>query len=269
MIEKGLSPVRKLIRAFGSLLTIFALTVSVSGQAPKSNSQDVISQTRAAYYNVGQHGFYGFEAALDPKWEIILGSTATAENLKIFRSLRFAVSVDAKGAATVTQVVLGAKTTRVEPYIKQVQYNIQRLVSAVMGTWATFMVNSPFPDDRQIKLEQLANGYHLFYSMESREVSATLTNDLLITEWQITDARARRTINPVFQKTPDGFLLSGYHSVFSPFGEGNRTTLDIKIDYQVVSRMRLPRKILLKGTYGNEPIEAELTLHSVLAERKP
>lgn len=260
--------VRKLIRTIGSLLTIYALTVSVSGHPARTSSQDVIGQARAAYYNVGRHGFNGFEAALDPKWEVILGSTATEENLKIFRALRFAVSVDTRGAVTVTHVVLGAKTKRLEPYRKQVQYNIQRLVSAVIGTWATFMVNSPFPDESQIKLEQTANGYHLFYSIESRDVMLTLTNELLISERQILDAGARRTIKPVFQKTTDGFLLTGYHSVFAPLGEGIRTTLDIKIDHQVVSKMKLPRKIQLKGTYGNEPIEAELTLHSVRAERK-
>lgn len=252
-----------MVRALGSLFTIYALTVSISGHPARASREDVIGQARAAYYNLKTQGFNGFEAALEPKWEVILGPTATSENLKVFRAMRFAISVDPTGAATVSHVVLGAKTTRVDPYIKQIHYNIQRLVSAVMGTWARFMVNSPFPVASQIKVERLAKGYNLFYTIESTDVMLTVADDWLITEWKLTDSKAKRTIKPFFQKTIDGFLLTGYHSVFEPRGEGNKTSWDISIDYQIVSNMRIPRKIQFKGTHGSEPVEAELTLHSV------
>jgi hypothetical protein len=258
--------VRKLIGAL-TLVTIFAVTVPISGHYAQRRNQDVISQARDAYYSLTRQGFYGFEAALDPKWEVILGPTATKENLKVFRALRFSMIVDARGAVTITHAVVSSDRTRLQPYIKQIDYNIQRLVRPILGAWAMFMVDSPFPEN-EFRLENSGNRYNLFYTIDSRDAVLTMTSDLLIKEWKLTDRIAKRTIKPVFQKTTDGLLLTGYQSVFEPLGEGNKTTLEINIEYQVVSRMKLPRKIQFKGMYGREPVEAEVTLHSVRATRR-
>ena len=260
---------KKLIRALGLLITIYALTVSISAQTTVASSEKVIGQARGAYYNLTRQGFHGFEAGLDPKWEVILGPTATEENLKVFRAVRFSITVDARGAVTLSHVVVSADKTRLEPYIKQIDYNIKRLVTGLFGTWAAFMVNSPFPENEsQIKVEDSAAGCRLFYTTQSADVVLTLTNDLAISEWKLIDRAAKRTVRPLFQKTTDGLLLTGYHSLFEPLGVGIKTTLDINIDYQVVNGMKLPRKIRFKGMHGSEPVEAELTLHSVRAARR-
>ena len=52
--------------------------------------------------------------------------------------------------------------------------------------------------------------------------------------------------------------MAGYHSVSQPVGQGGKTTLYHKIEYEDVSGMKLPSKIHLKGMHGIEPIEAEL-----------
>jgi hypothetical protein len=68
----------------------------------------------------------------------------------------------------------------------------------------------------------------------------------------------KRTVKPQFQKTPDGLLLSGYHGVFEPVGDGIKTTLDFKIEYQDVNGLKVPRKLRFNGMHGSEPVEAEL-----------
>jgi len=93
--------------------------------------------------------------------------------------------------------------------------------------------------------------------MQSGETVVTLNAELLITEWRFTDASARRTITPVFQKTSEGLLLTGYHTLFEPIGQGRKTSLNISVEYQDVGRMKLPSKLHLKGMYGIEPVEAE------------
>jgi hypothetical protein len=253
---------KKLNGALAALITVFSFTVPISAQSNQSGNQYVIGQARGAYYNLTRHGFNGFDAAVEPKWEVILGPTATMENLKVFRAVRFSMTVDAKGAVKVNHVVISSDRTRLEPYIKQIQYNIQRLVTGVLGTWATFMVNSPFPEDeQQIRVENLSTGYHLFYTRQSSDAMLTLTRDLLITEWRLTDSTAKRTIKPFFQKTTDGLLLRGYQTIFEPLGPGLKTTLEINIEYQAVSGMKLPRKVQFKGMHGSEPVEAELTFN--------
>jgi hypothetical protein len=262
---KRILAVKKLIAS--AVVTICFGTISISAHV-RCGDQAVIGGARGAYYNLTKQGFYGFEAALVPKWEVILGPTASKENLKVFRAVRFSMAVDARGEVIITHAVVSNDRTRLQPYIKQIDYNFQRLVKGVLGTWAMFMVNSPFPEESEIKVEDLGKECRLFYNMESTNVMLTMTSDLLLTEWRLTDSRAKRTIKPIFQKTTDGFLLRGYQSVFEPLAAGNKSTLEINIEYQVVSGMKLPRKIQFKGIHGSEPIEAELTVQSVRATPK-
>ena len=86
----------------------------------------------------------------------------------------------------------------------------------------------------------------------------TMDGDFLITEWNLSGPRAMRKIKPHFQKTDDGFLLTGYQEFSEPIGAGNKTTLDFNVEYQDVSGLRLPHKVRFKGMHGIEPVAAEL-----------
>ena len=251
---------RKLTRALGSLLTILALTVPVSAGVQGVTKQDVIGQARSAYYSLTRKGFKGFTATIEPNWEVILAHTATPENLKVFRAVRFYMVVDASGAVTVRREVgPNAARPELEPVVNRIHYDVQRLVTGFFNTWRTFMVASPFPEtENQIKIENTGKQYRLDYSMQSGTVMMMMTGDFLITEWNLSGPSARRTVKPQFEKTVDGLLLTSYQGVFEPKSEGVKTTLDFNIEYQDVSGIKLPHKVRLSGMHGSEPVEAEL-----------
>jgi len=97
------------------------------------------------------------------------------------------------------------------------------------------------------------------YTTAGSDVFLAMTDDLLITELRLKSSVGKRTIRPVFQKTSDGLLLRGYHSLFEPIGDGIKTELEITIEYHDGDGMKLPHKLELRGMLGNEPIAAELT----------
>jgi hypothetical protein len=238
--------------ALMSIVILHLFSSSASPQERAVNAEKVITEARAAYYSLTRHGFNGFQAAIEPDWKVILADTATKENLKVFRALRFSMIVDASGAVTVNRE-FGSP----QPSVKQLHDHIQRLLSSFFGSWAFYMISSPFPEF-QSKIERVENGYRLSYRVQSTDVILSMSSDFLITEGQLSDSTARRTIGPVFQKTSEGFVLLGYHTVFEPRAQGNKTTLDTTIEYHDVGGMRLPSKIHIKGMYGVEPVEADL-----------
>jgi hypothetical protein len=260
---------RKLVCLAVFLLTLIIAT-SLPVPAQSKNTDEVISKARAAYYNLKRQGFAGFKAAVIPNWEVILGPTATQENLKIFRAVRFSIAQDAEGALSVNHEVSKTDEARVEPYLKAIHDNIQRLVTGFLGMWARFMVNSPFPEDEtQIKIEKSGSGYRLFYTTNTSDVSLAMTNNLQLTEWKFSAPLGSRTIKPRFQETVEGLLLSGYQSTFEPVGPGIHTTLDFTIEYQEVERFRLPMKVGIRGVHNQQPVEAELRFaHYVLNVRR-
>ena len=242
-----------------SLVAIHILTVPVAGDSAAYGCQDKIDQARSAYYNLRNHGFNGFTATIEPNWRVTLGPTATKENLKIFRALRFSMVVDANGTVSVSHEVISLDKARVEPYAAQIQENVLRLVAGSFGTWARFVIASPFPENETpVKIENSGEECRVFYAVESANIALAMTNDL-ITEWKLTAPNARRTINPSFRKTSGGLLLNSYKSVFEPAGVGVKTTSDVTIEYQDVEGMKLPHKIAIRGLYGSEPFAAELT----------
>ena len=248
-------------RVPGFLLTILGVTASVVyPHAQSQSNHDVISQARSAYYSLAKKGFKGFTATIEPNWEVILAQTATPANLRVFRAVQFSMVVDANGAVTVTHEV-GADAARPElqPTINRIHSDVQRLVTGFFNTWRIFSVGSPFPETAsEVKIENAGKQYRVSYPTPSGEVTIAMTSDLLMTEWSLSAPTVKRTVKPKFQKTVDGLLLTGYHGVFEPVGNGIKTTLDFQIEYQDVSGMKFPRKLRFNGMHGSEPVEAEI-----------
>ena len=250
----------KPIAALALVITLHLFVSSVSGQVTAVSRDKVITDARAAYYSLARRGFNGFQATIEPNWKVILGNTATPENLKVFSSQHFSMSVDASGAVTVNREFGEEQGTSLAPAVKQIQENVQRLVESFFANWAFYMIRSPFPEV-QIKTERVGNDYRFFYTVQLTEVRLTATTDFLLTECQFSNSTTRRTIKPILEKTSEGFVLRGYHTVFEP-AQGNRTTMDTAIDYHELGGMKLPERIRIKGMYGAEPVEAELKFNA-------
>ena len=250
----------KLSRALAVTLTILALAVAVYPQEQLPANEDVISQARAAYYSLARKGFKGFTATIEPNWEVILAQTATPATLKIFRAIQFSMVVDANGAVTVThEVGADAAKPELQPTVNRIHTDMQRLVTGFFNTWRVFAVGSPFPDTANaVKIENAGKQFRITYPTQTGEVTIAMTSDLLLTEWNLAGSTVKRTVKPQFQKTLDGLLLTSYQGVFEPIGNGIKTSLDFKIDYQDVNGMKVPRKLRFSGMHGSEPVEAEL-----------
>lgn len=242
-----------------TLVAVHVLTVPVAGDPTTGDCEEIIARAPKAYYNQRRLGFGGFRATIKPNWKVILGNTATRQNLKVFQSIRFSMTVDANGIVTVTHDFSEQGGGKADAYIKPIHDDMQRLVSGFFGIWRLFMITPPFPESSTpLKTENSPAECHFLFTTEATEVVLAMTNDLLITELRLTGARSRRTIRPVFEKTSEGLLLKGYYSLFEPLGEGTRTEIESTVEYQNVNGMKLPSKVKLRGTLGSEPIAAEL-----------
>ena len=247
----------KRITALVSILLFHFVSWSALGQTTDAGNKKLIADARTAYYSLTRYNFNGYTATIKPNWKVILAKTATPENLRVFRSQHFSMTVDSIGSVSVNREFDVVQRASSATYVKQIHENVQRLLSSFFGTWSFFMIRSAFPE-LQINIENLGQEYQISYTVQSTEVELKLTADFLITEGRFFDGKVKRTIKPIFQKTSEGFLLTGYHTLFEPVGQGNKTTMETRIEYNDIGGLKLPGKIHIKGIYGAEPIEAEL-----------
>ena len=246
------------MRRLGAALLILVISVSVLPCEQSAANEAIINKARGSYYSLSRKGFKGFSAGVEPNWEVILAQTATPATLTVFRAVQFSMTLDANGVVTVThEVGANAAKPELQPTVARIHSDVQRLVTGFFNTWRTFVVISPFPET-EFQIEHPGKQYQFFYTTQAGKVSIVTTDDLLITEWNLVGPTVKRTVKPQFQKTADGFLLTGYHQVFDPIGAGIKTTLDFQIEYQDVGGMKLPYKVRLAGIHGSEPVEAEL-----------
>lgn len=253
-----------------TVVTSSALTLQVSRTPAQTTGHDIVRQARGTYYNIKKQPFHGLRATIEPDWEVTLGPTATPDNLKVFRAVRFSMNMDANGNVNVLHEVSDADKVRVEPYRASIHENVQRLVTAFFNLWARFMVNSPFPDNEtQVKIEDTGKDYRLLYKADSNEVVLFLTRELRITEMRLTGPRSNRTIRPLFEKTSEGLLLTGYTSLFEPVGEGVRTELDFTIEYEDLGGTKFPSRIVLRGAHGGEPVATEIRFRQYVQSAGP
>jgi hypothetical protein len=251
---------RKLLRALAFLLTILTVTIPVDAGDQVATHQDVVAKARSSYYSLTKKGFKDFTGTIEPNWKVILADTANRENLKIFRSIRFSIVVNAEGVVTVSyEVGADAAKPALQPFVKRIHSDLQRLVAGFFNTWRMFTLSSPFPTkENLIKVENLSNQYRFTGNMSSGVVVISMTGDFAITEWNLSGPTAKRMIKPRFEKTGAGFLLTGYESFFDPIGEGIGTELNFDIEYQDVNGFKIPHKVRLSGVHGTEPVESEL-----------
>jgi hypothetical protein len=227
----------KRIIALGSVATLILIASSTSGQTTAATEPKMIGDARAAYYNVTRHGFNGFQATIKPDWKVILAEAATRENLKVFRALRFSMVSDANGTITVNREFGQLNTS-----VTQIHNHLERLLSGFFATWAFFTIGGPFPEV-PIRIENIGKGFHFLYRVQSTDAMLSIGPDFLISEVQLSDSSSKRTITPVFERTPEGLILLGYHNTFEPLATGVKTTIDTTIEYRDIGEMKLPSKI--------------------------
>jgi hypothetical protein len=238
------------------LLIVMVLTAFAHPRQQPATDQDVVARARNAYYSLARKGFKGFSATIEPNWEVILAQSATSSTLKTFRAVRFSMVVAESGAVTVTHEV-GADAASAE-VVDRIHADIQRIVAGFFNTWRAFVVSSPFPETEKARIEDAGKQYRLVYTTEPSGVTITTTKEFLITEINISAPTFKRTVRPQFQKTVDGFLLTGYTQVSEPLSGGVKTTLEFHVEYQDLNGLKVPQKVRLSGLYGAEPVEAEL-----------
>ena len=70
----------------------------------------------------------------------------------------------------------------------------------------------------------------------------------------------RSTLQPQFEKSAEGFLMTGYKADFIGKTPDEATRLTVRIVYQEVSGLQIPKTLNLVGTYGGTPFKMELAL---------
>lgn len=256
-------------------LCAFAISVPRASGFQQPDKAELLKKARAAYYSLKTEGMTGFTCAMVPNWTALLQTQGVTDPATLtpavekLNQLHFSVTVDGNGAAKVTHNEISAENQKVAEGLKQIYSGMEQMTTGFFQTWSVFVVNPPLPEpDTEIELEKAAAEYRIRYNEGATKVGVNMGKDYAVSSVKATTADFDSVIRPHFAKSGKGFLMSSYEAQYEGTGGKDKTELQVALDYQDVSGMKLPQKLNLKGSYNGTPFQVEVAFSDCTASKQ-
>lgn len=232
-------------------------------RAQETDKKEILKKARQSYANLKERGLVEFKAQLAPNWELILKEQSA--DAKVFeatlaklKEIKFAMTYSAQGAVKVThEGEPAAENPKQAAGLKQIYGGMSQTVSGFFMTWTPFMQSPPLPElETDFKLVEKDDLYRLTYKEGGADVETTLGKDYALRELKVVTPDFASTLKPTFQKTPEGWVLTGYDATYE--GPGSSTSFKAVIENKDAGGFPLPSKLNFKGTFNKSPIAMEI-----------
>jgi hypothetical protein len=243
--------------------------------AHAADKDAVLRQARAAYYSLNGEGMQQFQCNMTPNWEALLGDLRKTDSAKADRAvqklneLRFSATIPNTGEAKVTHNEISADNKQMADGLTQVYKGMEQMTVGFFQTWSVFVIRPGLPEaGSTFQLEENPSGYRISYKDGTSDVVTQMNKDFSITSTAVSSKEFDSTLQPLFIKTAKGLLLSGYQAIYTGASGTDRTELQVKVDYQQVDGLQLPKTLNLQGSYGGNPFKVEVAFTACHADHR-
>ncbi len=257
--------------------TVAAVAVCVAGFAPNVCSSDkkaVLEEVNRKYYSLKTNGFTELNCRVAPDFEtfyknINMDAGARDRILAMARKVSFQVVVGPTGAASIShQFSESPPSNEVAAALSQIAGGIEQMVSGFFQTWSQLMINPPLPGvDNEYQMEDLKNGYR--FTADDGKIHAAISMDhgLVIDSIEAKTPELEGTVHPKFVESKNGLVLDSYQSVYK-VASTDPQELRVKITYQEIEGLSLPKTIILTMTLPQGGLEAPIDFLSCQVKKK-
>lgn len=251
----------------------FLFCAGMALSAQQVDHADFLQKARHAYYSLSAERMSQFQSSLAPNWRLLLEEQKLAPDVvsraeEKLNSIRFTLTVDRQGVATITHTTVSAENDQVATGLKQVYDGMEQMTTGFFQTWCAFMVTPPLPSaTTPFHLDQMGAWYTLTYQDGAAKVETTLGKDFAVSAMKVVTKDFNSTITPTFSRGPKGFVLVGYQATYRTTTASEATDLKVLIQNQDADGFTLPSKMDLRGTYGSIPFHVEVSFGGVRASK--
>ena len=202
---------RQLKRALGWWL-VCAAAASITTAANQSDKEQTLTRASQAYYNLKQAGLIEFRANVKPNWQLMGGAQSSPESIKVLEGIRFSMWIDPQSRFWLDhEMDLLPASDKSSEYYDKIFKDMDAAVSRFISTWSVFVLTSPFPRfGSDYQLTQVGEQYQFSNREGASTVLTIADSDFKINEIRVTGEGFKASLKPRLEKTPKGFILSGY-----------------------------------------------------------
>ena len=239
---------------------LVAVACSLSRAAPQNDEarkKQILTTARQRYYNLRQAGLTEFQVNIRPNWQEVADFQSNTAALRVLEGLHFTISIDSQSKLRMDHqsesIPANQKTS---DYIEKIFKDMDAAVSRFISTWSVFMLTSPFsPDDSSYEIKEFADRYQFSHPEGATNVVTLADKRFKINEINVSGASFKALLKPMLKETPAGLILDGYAASYET---GSRNTqVEVRLEYQLVSGLQLPRKVNVNTLYEGKPAQLE------------
>jgi hypothetical protein len=240
------------------LVLLCAAAVPAAHSKPQSDTKQLLERARQKYYNLRRSGLINFQANIKPNWKLLFtGLEPNRAAMKVFEGLHFSVALDSGSKLRVDHYADETPSdSQSADRNERIFRDMDQAVSRFLATWSIFMLTSPFPEVNS-GYKEVEGRYHFLHKEGARDVLTVTDKDFMIIEIKVSGAGSTSSLRPVLEKTTRGFVLRGYDASFETPSTTRITLLEVRLDYQQVKGLQLPRKVNVNTLYDGKPAQLE------------
>lgn len=249
----GLSVTRSVGAA--ALCSIMVMAGPVAANAA---DRDIIAQARGTYYNLTSQGLVDFQCHIVPDWSALLKELMASDPdqarkaIALLSQIQFTVTVGVGKDTIVEHTTVAAENDQVATGLAQVYSGMEQMVTGFFQTWSMFMITSSLPDpDSRYTLQKVGGQWALTYKDGSdTDVTTMMGEDLSVRDLHVVTPQFNSNIQPQFTGSNAGRLLTAYQATYLGQTPDETTVLQVRMDYQPINGLSLPKSLNLSGSYG-------------------
>jgi hypothetical protein len=219
--------------------------------------KQILATARQKYYNLRRMGLIEFEANIKPNWQVVADFQSNPDVVKVLDGMSLLIAIDSESKLRMDhRTDLIPVTEKSSDYVKKIFEDMDQAVSRFISTWSVFMLTSPFsPLDSSYEITEFPDRFQ-FARREGETDVVTLTDkNFKIHEIKVTGAGFNASLKPALKETAAGFMLDGYESKYET--SSRETRVEVRLEYQMVNGLQLPRKVNVKTVYDGKPAQIE------------
>jgi hypothetical protein len=239
------------------LVTVGCSLSSAAAQNSEAEKKHILATARQRYYNLRTAGLTEFQVNIKPNWQVVADFQSNPAALKVLEGINFSISIDSESKLRMDhQTELIPTGQKASEYIDKIFTDMDGAISRFFSTWSVFMLTSPFsPGDSNYEISEFADRYQFSRAEGGTNVVTVTDKHFKINEIKVAGSTFTASLKPVLKETPAGLILDGYAANYET--GSRKTQVEVRLEYQSVNGLQLPRKVNVNTVYEGKPAQLE------------
>lgn len=231
------------------------------GLATASLNDALLARATGLYYSAAKAGLKGFDCQVHPDWMVTMSSArngnavaADDPNLALLNAVRITLHARLSGGSNLDWQAPTETGKTAEPsaaaMLEQTHRGMEQVWVGLLKLWIPLVDGSIAESlgEEDVEIVKTESGYTLRSKDNAYGLTEEFDNDLTLRRFITADSGSTVNLEPAFQHTGQGLLLSSFAAHIEPAGAQPRASQEMRVnlEYKSISNILIPSRLTME-----------------------